>query len=96
MAPLDESKTYRFAVGFAFRREAFGGVLCHFEGSKPDPRRYFVESPFLIGLLELVEEGPLGELLAQVADHFALDGGDLDRAREFFATLAQRGALVPR
>ena len=96
MATLDYSKTYRFATGFALRREAFGGVLCHFEGTKPDPRLYFVDSPFVMGLLELIEEGPLGDLFSQVADHFALDGAELDRVRDFFATLAQRGALVPK
>lgn len=91
---MDLSKTYRFSRGFAFRRESFGGILFHFEGRRPDPKLYFVDSPFLIGLLELLEEGPLEELIDQARLRFALTPAEVAIITGFLATLAGRGALV--
>jgi putative mycofactocin binding protein MftB len=93
---MDFSKAYRFQPGFSFRRESFGGILYHYEGVRPDPRISFVDSPFLLDLLERVESGPLDELLAAVGARFGLDEGQLAAVRDFFATLEQRGALVAR
>jgi putative mycofactocin binding protein MftB len=91
---MDYSRSYRFARGFSFRREAFGGIIFHFEGVRPDPRLYFVDSPFLIGLLELLEEGPLDELIRQVTAHFDLDKGQVAVMEGFLSTLGSRGAFV--
>lgn len=91
---MDYSRSYRFARGFSFRREAFGGIIYHFEGVRPDPRLYFVNSPFLMGLLELLEEGPLDELIDQVTAHFGLDEGQVAVIEEFLSTLGSRGAFV--
>ncbi|MCZ6472570.1 MAG: mycofactocin biosynthesis chaperone MftB [SAR324 cluster bacterium] len=91
---MDFSKCYRFARGFSLRRESFGGILYHYEGKRPDPRLYFIDSPFLIGLLELLEEGPLDELIAQVRAHFHLSDPQVASIREFLTTLASRGAFV--
>lgn len=91
---MDFSRRYRFARGFSFRRESFGGIIYHFEGIRPDPRLYFVSSPFLIGLLELLEQGPLDDLIRQVCGHFRLDGKQEAVMRGFLTTLGERGAFV--
>lgn len=93
---MDFTQRYRFHPGFAFRREGFGGILYHYEGIKPDPRISFVDSPFLIDLLERVDCGPLQELIDAVAGRFQLGEPDVATIREFFLTLHQRGALVPQ
>ena len=93
---MDFSRSYRLARGFAFRREPFGGIIYHFEGDRPDPRLYFVNSPFLIGLLELVEQAPLAEVINQVEAHFRLDGPQVQAIRDFLTTLGERGAFVPK
>lgn len=93
---MDFSRSYRLARGFSFRREPFGGILYHFEGDRPDPRLYFVDSPFLVGLLELIEQAPLAELIGQVRDHFSLSPAQVGVVREFLTTLGERGAFVPR
>jgi putative mycofactocin binding protein MftB len=93
---VDFSKAYGFPLGFSFRREAFGGILYHYEGVKPDPRVTFVDNPFLLDLLERVNEAPLEALIAGVTRHFALAPGDEAAIRAFFTTLAERGALVER
>ncbi len=90
------SKAYGFHHGFSFRREAFGGILYQYEGVKPDPRVTFVDHPFLLDLLERVDEGPLEELIAGVSRHFALPPADEAAIRGFFAILIERGALVER
>lgn len=89
---------YGLARGFSFRREAFGGILYHYEGVQPDPRVSFVSSPFLIDLLDAVaahEETPLDALVAGVAAHFGLGDDAVRRIETFLATLIERGALVP-
>ncbi|HEX7926863.1 MAG TPA: mycofactocin biosynthesis chaperone MftB [bacterium] len=91
---MDFTQTYRFHPGFAFRREGFGGILYHYEGIKPDPRISFIDSPFLIDLLERVDCGPLEALIDAVAGRFALAEADVATIREFFTTLHTRGALV--
>lgn len=91
---MDLAKTYRFQRGFSFRREAFGGILYHYEGVKPDPRISFVNSPFLMDLLERVEGAPLQDLLAATAERFRLGEEELAAIHDFLATLYQRGALV--
>ena len=96
MRKMDLSKTYGFARGFSFRRELFGGIVYHFEGIRPDPRLYFVDSPFLIGLLELLEEGPLGTLIDEVSGHFNLDTGQVRAIHQFLTTLAERGAFATK
>jgi putative mycofactocin binding protein MftB len=93
---VDFSKAYGFPPGFSFRREAFGGILYHYEGVKPDPRVTFVDNPFLLDLLERVGEEPLEHLIAGVASHFALPASDEAAIRAFFTALAGRGALVER
>ena len=90
---------YGFGHGFTYRREAFGGILYHYEGIQPDPRVTFVDNPFLIDLLDTVRERPdvpLDALADAVQAHFALDGAERARMDAFFATLIARGALVPR
>jgi len=91
---MDLSKTYRRHPGFSFRRESFGGILYHYEGVRPDPRVSFVNSPFLLDLLERVEHAPLGDLLAALSARFDLDEGQAATVRDFLATLVERGALV--
>jgi putative mycofactocin binding protein MftB len=91
---MDFAKTYRFHTGFAFRREGFGGILYHYEGIKPDPRISFIDSPFLIDLLERVDRGPLQELIDAVAGRFHLGEPEVAAIRDFFTTLHNRGALV--
>ena len=93
---MDPSRTYRLAPGFSWRRESFGGILFHFEGSKPDPRLTFVESAFLIDLLELTEQAPLGQIMAEAAVWFRLDEGQCGAMKDFFNTLIEREALVPQ
>jgi putative mycofactocin binding protein MftB len=93
---MDFSRSYRLARGFSFRREPFGGIIYHFEGTRPDPRLYFVDSPFLIGLLELLEEAPLAELVGQVKAHFGLSPEQVGVVRDFLQTLGDRGAFVAR
>ena len=91
-------RCYGFGHGFTFRREAFGGILFHYEGVKPDPRVTFVDSAFLIDLLETVRdrpELPLAALADAVQAHFALDPAERARLDAFFTTLIERGALVP-
>jgi len=93
---MDFSKAYGFHHGFSFRREPFGGILYHYEGVKPDPRVTFVDHPFLLDLLERVDDGPLEALIAGVCEHFALPPADEAAIRSFFETLIARGALVER
>jgi putative mycofactocin binding protein MftB len=93
---MDWEQTYRCAPGFGFRKEPFGGLLFHFEGRAPDPRLYFVESPFLIDLLALVDQAPLEEVMIQARDTFALDAAQEATMRGFFRTLVERQALVPK
>ncbi len=91
---MDLNRSYRLAPGFSFRRESFGGIIYHFEGTRPDPRLYFVDSPFLIGLLELLEQAPPAELIRQVQSRFCLAPAQVRVIREFLTTLAERGAFV--
>jgi putative mycofactocin binding protein MftB len=93
---MDFSKAYQFGRGFSFRRESFGGILYHYEGLRPDPRISFVDSPFLIALLERLDERPLEALIAAVAERFGLAPPQVAAVRGFFDTLEQRGALVER
>ncbi len=96
---MDRSKRYRFGTGFAYRREHFGGILYHYEGVRPDPRVYFIDSPFLIDLLDALRAHPdatLGWLIESVRDHFRLNRAQIGAIEEFFATLTSRGALVPQ
>ena len=96
---MDPSRPYRLHRGFRYRRESFGGILYHYEGVRPDPRVYFLDSPFLIDLLELVEshlETPLGGLTGAVRERFALSPAQFRAMEDFLATLAGRGALVPQ
>jgi hypothetical protein len=95
-APIDVTRTYRAAPGFGWRREDFGGILFHFEGRAPDPRLTFVESPFLIDLLDLVNQAPLQDLLDQAAERFALGAAQDAVMRDFFHNLVRREALVPQ
>jgi putative mycofactocin binding protein MftB len=91
---MDFSQSYRLARGFSFRREPFGGIIYHFEGIRPDPRLYIVKSPFLIGLLELMEEGPVDELIREVSGRFELDQDQVAAIEGFLITLNSRGAFV--
>lgn len=93
---MDFDRSYRLAKGFSFRRESFGGIIYHFEGNRPDPRLYFVDSPFLIGLLELIEQAPPAELIRQVQARFSLGPSQVRAIREFLNTLASRGAFVAK
>jgi putative mycofactocin binding protein MftB len=91
---MDWSRSYRLAPGCAMRREGFGGILYHYEGVRPDPRVYFLDSPFLVALLELTGEAPLDELIAQARATFALTAQQEQSLRAFFTALIERGALV--
>lgn len=94
----DPARVYGCARGFTYRREAFGGILYHYAGVQPDPQVTFVNHGFLIDLLEALQANPgvpLGELVAGVQAHCGLDAGQRARIESFFATLIQRGALVP-
>ena len=96
---METHRPYHLAHGFSFRKESFGGILYHYEGIHPDPRLYFVESPFLVALLEIVRdhpEQPLGDILTQVRDHFSLDSVQVEALHDFFHQLTERGALVPQ
>lgn len=92
---MDWSKTYRCAPGFAFRKESFGGILFHYEGRTPDPRLCFVDSRFLIDLLELVERAPLESLMEEATATFRLGNSQISAMRRFFGDLVERKALVP-
>jgi putative mycofactocin binding protein MftB len=93
---MDWTRTYRRAPGFSFRKEGFGGILFHFEGRAPDPRLTFVESPFLIDLLHLVEQAPLEAVMSGAREQFALDPAQETAMRGFFSALVERQALVPQ
>jgi len=93
---MDWNRTYRCAPGFGFRKEAFGGILFHYEGRAPDPRLTFVESPFLIDLLGMVELAPLEEMVSGARERFSLDPAQEATLRGFFSTLVERQALVPK
>lgn len=97
--PPDLARPYGFARGFSYRREAFGGILYHYEGVQPDPRVTFVDNGFLLDLLDALAahpDTPPSELVEAVAGRFALDAAERERVQDFFATLIARGALVPR
>lgn len=89
-------QTYCRAPGFSFRKEGFGGILFHYEGRAPDPRLTFVESRFLIDLLEQVELAPLEEMMTEATAAFRLDAAQEAAMRGFFQTLVEREALVPK
>ena len=91
---MDWNCIYGFAPGFSFRRESFGGILFHFEGRAPDPRLYFVDSPFLIDLLEQVTLAPLAQVMAEARSAFGLDEAQSRSMRDFFQTLVEKDALV--
>ena len=93
---MDQSVTYRFAPGFSCRREAFGGILFHYAGRTPDPGISFVESAFLIDLLQMVDQAPLGQLLAEAGEEFGLDAPQTDVLHQFCHDLVAREALVPK
>jgi len=92
----DFSKAYGFASGFSYRREPFGGILYHYEGTKPDPRVTFVDNAFLIDILDLVGEAPLEKVVAEVSTHFRLDVKEEAAVREFLNELIARGAMAER
>jgi putative mycofactocin binding protein MftB len=98
-AALAAGRCYGFGRGFTWRREAFGGILYHYEGLRPDPRVSFVDNSFLIDLLDALAAHPAvppAELLDAVQARFALDAPARARLEDFLATLIARGALVPR
>jgi mycofactocin precursor len=92
----DFGQAYGFSRGFSFRREAFGGILYHYQGTKPDPRITFVDNVFLIDLLARIDDRPLEDLIAGVGEHFGLTSAEDRVVRRFFATLIANGALVER
>jgi hypothetical protein len=95
---LQPERRYGPGRGFTWRREAFGGILYHYEGVQPDPRVSFVDNAFLIDLLDALAAHPqlaLGALLDGVQARFALDAAERAHLEAFFATLIARGALVP-
>ena len=94
--PMNWHQTYRCAPGFRFRKEAFGGILFHYEGRAPDPRLTFVDSAFLMDLLEQVERATLEEMIAEAREAFALDAAQEAALRGFFRSLVERQALVPK
>lgn len=88
----------RFARGFSYRREAFGGILYHYEGTAPDPRVTFVQSRFVIDLLDAVHANPrhsLRALIDGVVARLDLNAEQTEQVEAFFAALLERGALVP-
>lgn len=91
---MQHLQQYRFPRGFAYRRESFGGILYFYQGDKPDPQVLFVDSPFLVDLLDWVEKAALGEVMERVREHFDLSPGEVRRMESFFETLISRGALV--
>lgn len=97
-AEADLLRCHRFGHGFSYRREAFGGILYHYEGVQPDPRVTFVDNGFLLDLLDALAAHPQTaprDLLDAVRVRFDLDPAECARLESFFATLIQRGALVP-
>ena len=88
------SAIFQFARGVSFRRESFGGILYHYEGIKPDPKMVFVPSPFLCGLLERMEQGPLRDLIDASAHRFGLEPMQVKQIEAFFSDLIQQGAIV--
>lgn len=87
-----------FARGFSYRREAFGGILYHYEGTAPDPRVTFVQSRFVIDLLDAVHANPrhsLRALIDGVTARLGLSAAQTEQVEAFFAALLERGALVP-
>jgi hypothetical protein len=95
----DPGRCYGPGRGFTWRREAFGGILYHYEGVQPDPRVTFVDNAFLLELLDALQAHPhvpLGALCAAVQARFGLDAAERGRVDAFFATLIARGALVPQ
>ena len=81
----------------SFRRESLGGILYQYEGLRPDPRIYVVETPFLVALLEVLLEHPettLGDLFSAVREQFSLSARQAGEVEQFFVTLTRRGALV--
>ena len=93
---MDWKCTYTPAPGFSFRREGFGGILFHFEGDAPDPRLYFIDSPFLIDLLYQIAAAPLDDMMGQAEAAFGLTGNEVAAMRSFFRTLVEKEALVPQ
>ena len=93
---LNLSSVYQPAMGFAWRREEFGGILYWYEGVAPDPHVSFVDSPFLVELLDLVPQAPLGDVLQQVQEHFALPESQMARVMSFLRSLIEQGALVSK
>lgn len=97
-APVDWERPYCFARGFSCRREAFGGILYHYAGVKPNPEMYFLRSPFLIALLELIRAHPripLGSLMHRVGTQAQLNAAQQHQTLNFLATLVEKGALTP-
>ncbi len=95
---MDPTQRYRLQRGFSYRREAFGGILYHYEGTQPDPRVTIVSSSFLIDLLDVLCEHPdqpLGGLIEAVSEHCGLNAAQQGKVEEFLGTLTRRGALVP-
>lgn len=95
---MNLNRPHGFNRGFTYRREAFGGILYHYEGTKPDPHIMFVDHPFLIDLLDTLAANPeatLGELVDGVTSHCGLDTAQRGSVERFLATLTQQGALVP-
>ena len=91
---MDFSAVYRLTPRASFRREAFGGIIYHYEGKKPDPRMYFVPSPFLMGLLEMLDRAPLREVIDQAALRFDMSRQDVSVVEQFFFQLASNGAIA--
>lgn len=95
--PSSDPHCYRLARGFSFRREPFGGILYHYAGVRPDPDLYFVRSPFLMDLLEVLRDHPhvpLAQLVAGVCERFSLSARQQRAIDEFFGTLTRKGALI--
>ena len=91
---IDLAATYKLAQGAAFRREAFGGIIYHYQGDRPDPRMIFVPSSFLIGLLERLEQAPLRELIDAARERFAMSEDQVRVVEEFFNKLHHQGAIA--
>ena len=53
-------------------------------------------SPVLVGLLELLGEGPLEVLIEEVTRRFGLTAEEVGQVQQFFSTVASRGAFVPQ
>ena len=98
LLPLDLSRCHRFNRGFTYRRESFGGILYHYEGTRPDPHIMFVDHAFLIDLLDTLAANPaapLGELVEAIRAHCALTPAQAGAVEGFLSTLIRQGALVP-